>query len=180
MQRTSLTLAAVLMLSACGDSGSVVLGPPVESVVSTQPPASGDGVSFDAPAWSPDGSSIAFHSLRDGNYDIYVMDADGSNEIRLTTDGSADLNPVWSPDGLRIAFVSTRDADYELYVMNADGSDQQRLTESGGRDEHPTWSPDGSRIAFSSDRDGRRELFVMDADGTNLERLGEVLQAAGG
>ena len=77
---------------------------------------------------------IAFVSQRDGNDEIYTMNADGSNVQRLTSDpiGSpnSDLSPTWSPDGTRIAFVSNRDGNYEIYVMNADGSNQQRLTSS--------------------------------------------------
>jgi Tol biopolymer transport system component len=85
------------------------------------------------PAFSPDGSRIAFTGERDGNREIYVMDADGANQRRLTfTAGtvrdpmveSVDENPSWSPDGERIGFDSTRDGNLEVYVMNADGSGQ--------------------------------------------------------
>ena len=103
------------------------------------------------PAWSPDGSRIAFTSNRDGgnsNYEIYVMDADGSNQRRLTTSPAAapawDHEPTWSPDGTRIAFSSARDGNYEIYVMNADGSGQTNLTNSPGNDDQPSWQPLGS------------------------------------
>src|SRR5660398_29019 len=122
---------------------------------------------------------IAFVSQRDGNDEIYTMNADGSNVHRLTFDpiGSPknDLGPVWSPDGTRIAFVSNRDGNYEIYVMNADGSNQQRLTSSIYSDLNPTWSPDGTRIAFATNRDWAisvgYEIYVMNTDGSNQQRL---------
>ena len=110
---------------------------------------------------------ITFASVRMGNTDIYVMDADGTNETRLTDNRALDINPAWSPDGRRIAF--TRSAD--IYVMNADGTNEMRLTENKARYADPAWSPDGHHIAFTSDRDGNWNIYVMDADGTNETRL---------
>jgi len=123
------------------------------------------------PAWSPDGSKIAFTSERDGNRDIYVMNADGTNSVRLTNATASDDRPAWSPDGARIAFVSARDGNAEIYVMNADGTNQVRLTNHTAYDADPAWSPDGSRIAFSSDRDGSGGILIMNADGSNPTRL---------
>jgi hypothetical protein len=124
-----------------------------------------------APSWSPDGSRIAFTSERDGNDEIYVMDADGSNQQRLTNDPAEDWWSSWSPDGSRIAFVSNRDGNDEIYVIDANGSNQQRLTDNPAEDRSPSWSPDGSRITFTSDRDENYEIYVMDADGSNQQRL---------
>jgi hypothetical protein len=124
-----------------------------------------------SPAWSPDGSRIAFHSYRDGNRDIYVMDADGSNQTRLTQNSAWNQFPAWSPDGSRIAFPSGRDGSMDIYVMDADGSNQTRLTREPSEDWSPAWSPDGSRIAFESYRDGNWDIYVMDADGSNQTRL---------
>ncbi|MGR3296281.1 MAG: TolB family protein, partial [Candidatus Bathyanammoxibius sp.] len=87
------------------------------------------------------GSRIAFPSDRDGNYEIYVMDADGSNLERLTDNLASDGEPSWSPDGSRIAFTSDRDGNPEIYVMDADGSNQQRLTDNPASDYGPSWSP---------------------------------------
>jgi hypothetical protein len=95
---------------------------------------------------------IAFASNRDGNWEIYVMNADGSGQINLTNNPADDGVPSWSPDGRRIAFVSNRDGNLEIYVMNADGSSGQinRLTNNPADDVVPSWSPDGRRIAFDS------------------------------
>lgn len=84
---------------------------------------------------------IAFASDRDGNDEIYVMNADGSNQHRLTDNPTRDWDPAWSPDGMKIAFVSYRDGNAEIYVMNADGSNQHRLTNSPTWDWFPAWSP---------------------------------------
>jgi hypothetical protein len=124
------------------------------------------------PAWSPDGSTIAFATSRDGAFRIYLMNADGSNQRPLTSTNAPARQPTWAPDGQKIAFVGTApDGDSEIYVMNADGSNVVRLTQSPGDDSDPAWSPDGRKIAFRSDRSGGGELYVMNVDGSNVVRL---------
>ncbi len=131
----------------------------------------GAGSNNAAPAWSPDGSKIAFSRVSGGNRDIYVMDADGSNVARLTTDAATDDLPAWSPDGTKITFTSDRDGDLEVFVMNADGTNVLQLTTSPGVDGRPDWSPDGTKIAFTSDRSGNLDVWVMDANGSNQVNL---------
>ncbi len=125
---------------------------------------------------------IAFMSDRDGNWEIYVMDADGKNQRRVTNNPADDKWPSWSPDGKRIAFESDRDGDVhpihgnptsEIYMIDADGRNPQNLTNSPYHDREPAWSPDGSRIAFGALRENRinYEIYVMDVDGENLQRL---------
>jgi len=124
-----------------------------------------------APAWSPDGTRIAFESYRAGDLDIYIMEADGSNPVNLTEDEPAgDCDPAWSPDGERIAFTSWRDGDKEIYVMDADGSHLRNLTRHPASDEAPAWSPDGRWIAFASQREGPLRLYLVDADGLSPPR----------
>ena len=85
-------------------------------------------------------AQIAFSSDRDGNKEIYVMDADGKNQRRITRNPSRNTDPSWSPDGKRIVFVSNREGNKEIYVMNADGARQvRRRTKDGSEDTDPTW-----------------------------------------
>jgi Tol biopolymer transport system component len=124
-----------------------------------------------APCWSPDCTRIAFCSYREGQEDIYIMNADGSNPIQLTDNTAEDSFPSWSPEGDRIAFHSNRDGNSNIYVMNIDGSNQTRLTDNAAKDEGPAWSPDGDYIIFSSDRDGNSEIYIMKTDGSDQTRL---------
>ena len=102
-----------------------------------------------APAWSRDGRTIVFVSWRDGNGEVYAMDADGSGPRNLTQHPAKDFRPAWSPNGRRIAFVSRRDGNAEIYVMNADGSGKRNLTrDRASDDDYPTWSHDGRKLAF--------------------------------
>jgi Tol biopolymer transport system component len=100
-----------------------------------------DNAEDDFPAWSPDGSSIAFHSNRSGNWDIFLANPDGSGIVNLTQHSAGDYLPAWSKDGSRIAFESNRDGDIEVYVMKADGSSVVRLTNQPGADSFPAWRP---------------------------------------
>ena len=132
---------------------------------------------FSTPIFKVD--KIAFSSWRDGNAEIYVMNADGSNQTRLTNSTAHEDAPKWSPDGTRIAFSSMRDGNWEIYVMNADGSNQTRLTVNPAADVAVNWSPDGTKITFSSMRDGtfssmyegNWEIYIMNADGSNQTLL---------
>jgi tetratricopeptide (TPR) repeat protein len=126
------------------------------------------------PHYSPDGEHVIFASNRDGNFEIYVMNADGTEPSRLTNNSTEDLTPVWSPDSSKIAFVSKRDGNDEVYVMDADGSNQTNLTRHPSADSRPTWSPDGKRIAFVSNRDGQSDsydIYSMRADGSEPTRI---------
>jgi putative hemolysin len=129
--------------------------------------ASGDDF---APAWSPDGTQIAFVSDRDqraGVYDIYIMQANGSGVRRLTADTAIDYEPAWSPDGTSIAFRSHHDGPADIYIIDADGSGLRNVTNNPADDWSPDWSPDGTLIAFQSNRDGDWEIYTMNADGSD-------------
>ena len=114
---------------------------------------------------------IAIESNRDGDFEIFTMNADGSGVANLTDNPAIDVEPAWSPDGTRIAFRSDRDGDDEIFVMNADGSNLMQLTNNDAYDGDPDWSPDGERLVFDTGRDGNDEIYVMDADGTNSARV---------
>jgi TolB protein len=141
------------------------------------------------PAWSPDGRRIAFESYRDERplggrrwqRLMQVMNADGSEQRKLTRLSNSDGSFSWSPDGRRIAFVSDRDGNDEVYVINVDGSGLRNLTRNPARDAFPKWSPDGRTIGFVRNRGGnpeRREyggavgdIYVMNADGSRQRNL---------
>jgi membrane protein DedA with SNARE-associated domain/Tol biopolymer transport system component len=89
--------------------------------------------------WSPDGSRLAFTSIRDGNVEIYVMKDDGSGVLRLTNDPADDLMPAWSPDGTRLVFQSNRDGNWEIYTTNVDGTGLSNLTRTPSDETAPAW-----------------------------------------
>ena len=118
---------------------------------------------------------IVFYSDRGGNWDIYTMNSDGSNQKKLTKSHATDGNPDWAPNGQQIAFDRELNGKYYVHVMDADGSNERRLTHHRGASGSPNWSPDGSLIAFNSnqnaDREHRFNIFVMSPDGTNIKQL---------
>jgi Tol biopolymer transport system component len=136
---------------------------------------------YGSPAWSPDGRRIAVRRApeadRYGVSHVYVMNADGSGQRRLTRleEAVGHGGLAWSPDGRKIAFESEvaylPDADGEIFVVNADGSGRRNLTRNPAHDFDPDWSPDARQILFVSNRDGRHDIYVMNADGSGQRRL---------
>lgn len=122
------------------------------------------------PAWSPDGTTIAFSSRREGTAHIHVMDADGTNVRRLTKGKDPDSNPSWSPDGSRIVFSGGAG---DLYLMSADGNGLKQLTKGGAEERDPAWSPDGKWIAYERREPGgpTREIWVSRADGSGARQV---------
>jgi Tol biopolymer transport system component len=128
------------------------------------------------PAYSPDGRQIVFASNRYGDNEIFMMNADGSNQRRLTSSPGRDAHPQFSPDGKKIAFQSPRDGvDTNLYVMNGDGSRQVKITRHKGFAGVPNWSPDGKQILYQwrddTANDNRWHIYLINADGSNPRRL---------
>jgi Tol biopolymer transport system component len=141
------------------------------------------------PDWSPDGSTIAFNSDRDGGaIRAYAVDTDGSDLRRLPIDGWVEY-PAFSPDGRRIAYMGAVGSNYEIFVADVDTGERTQLTSSPGHDGWPAWSPDGSAIAFSSvrddcsiapphsacrsgeDDDEHEDIWLVAPDGSNLRRV---------
>jgi Tol biopolymer transport system component len=131
--------------------------------------------------WSPDSSKLAYchHPPGNGEWDVWVMDADGSHQRRLTRTRGGDYPAVWSPDGRRLAFGSQRSGTFDVFVMNADGSGQRQLTNGPDGESPAAWLPDG-RIVYSSFH-GNQPLpswYLMNPDGTGVGSLPQ-LQGAG-
>lgn len=130
-------------------------------------------------AYSPDGRKVAFLSTRDGSFQLYVMNADGSSIKRLTNLEPFSWHvtpPSWSPDGKKIAFSGTASdptKGTELYVIGANGTGLTPVASHASDDAAPQFSPDGKRIAFTSDRSGYDEVWIVNADGTDAVQLTE-------
>jgi Tol biopolymer transport system component len=134
-------------------------------------------------AWSPDGRRIAFKSRRDGNNELYVTNADGSEQTRLTDSFHvSEGQPAWSPDGTRLLYRQTADnpvvqnADIWQIDVNPAAPNARPVLRRTGDERYPSWSPDGRKIAFRGDTDlvdhsGDEEIYVMNADGTGIVRL---------
>ncbi len=135
--------------------------------------------SASSPDWSPDGSKIAYQSNKGGLFHIWVMNADGSDQHRVTSDTAfEDFHPSWSPDGSQLLFSHCPEplgfpASCEVAVMDEDGNNLDSLLSAGDwYNVHAVFSPDGSQIAFGSDMDGHQSaVWVMESDGDNPEQV---------
>jgi TolB protein len=124
------------------------------------------------PAWSPDGSQIAYVASDGGAPQLFVAARDGSNAGQVITLGGTRTGGVrWSPDGRQLVFFSDTNGNFEIYTVNADGSNFIRVTTYPGDDVDPSWSPDGTRIVYAKDVTGRRALqIVLREMATGVER----------
>ncbi|HEY2825447.1 MAG TPA: hypothetical protein VGI83_07885, partial [Gemmatimonadales bacterium] len=123
--------------------------------------------------YSPDGTRIAYVSTRDGNPEIYVMNADGSGPQRLTTTPAPEDSPSWTADGRQIVFASGRSGKVQVWIMGADGAGPRQLTADVAINYQPAVSPDGQTIAFTSARDGNYEVYLMALDGSNQRNISQ-------
>lgn len=148
---------------------------------------------YSSPDWSPDGKKIAFVSESDEEEakeehprrDVFIMNSDGTNEIRITNDPTtssddhiSSYDPDWSADGNSFVFISYKGrlggTDYpNIFIINLDGTERNQLTNFKSGTVHPKWSPDGKYIVFQSQKDGEKEweIYIMNSDGTNVVQL---------
>jgi TolB protein len=123
------------------------------------------------PAWSPDGTEIAFLSYRSGRPELVILSSKGELRKAFPQHGELNLAPDWSPDGGKIAFTGSRDGNSEIFLLTVASGSLTRLTNNPALDTSPSWSPTGREIAFVSDRSGNPQIYLMDAEGTNVRRL---------
>ncbi|HET8687996.1 MAG TPA: DUF5050 domain-containing protein, partial [Methanosarcina sp.] len=117
--------------------------------------------SWQAQAWSPNGSQLVYSSHENGNWSIYTINTNGTGKTQLTSNKTNDLSPVFSPDGSKIIFESDTTGNKDIWVMDANGKNKSKVTADPSSDLSPVWSPDGSKIAFWSDRGGNNCIYTL-------------------
>ena len=124
------------------------------------------------PAWSHDGSRIAYHGCNERGDDcsVWVMQPGGFNPARLTTE-SSDTAPAWSPDDTQVAFISARAGNWELYLIEIATGQEKRLTDNPAVDISPVWSPDGKQIAFLSNREGVWAVYILEVKSGQVHKV---------
>ncbi len=124
------------------------------------------------PAWSPDGSKIAYGSkLPDGSGQIFVIQSEGGEAVNVSGDAGNNTEFSWSPDSNRLMFVSDRTGNEEIFTVRSNGTGLERLTTNSAAEGEPRWSDDGSQILFYSDVSGEGDIFIMNADGSRQRRI---------
>jgi TolB protein len=124
-----------------------------------------------SPAWSPDGSHLAYVSFETGHAAVYVQSLYTNQRTRVAHYRGSNSAPAWSPDGRELAVVLTRDGSSQIYLVRPDGSGLRRLTFSGAIDTEPNFSPDGQYLLFTSDRGGSAQIYRMPVAGGPAQRL---------
>jgi Tol biopolymer transport system component len=123
------------------------------------------------PAWSPDGSYLAYAATVDAVSQVFVVPVSNGEPVQVTSEAIYAGQPTWSPDGRELAYVAERDGNWDIWLVSADGEDPYRLTDDPAMDWSPAWSPDGSRLAFVSDRGGNHQIYLVRRDGSGVRAL---------
>ena len=123
------------------------------------------------PAWSPDGTSIAYTSFLQGNPDLYDYKLLSGKSKKISAYNGLNIGASFSRDNKKIAITISKDGNSEIYLIDRKGSILKRLTNHWGIDSSPTWSPDDKKIAFVSERAGNPHIYIMDSNGENKKRL---------
>jgi Tol biopolymer transport system component len=126
------------------------------------------------PVWSPDSKKVAFSSCDVYLCELYIMKADGSSPVKLTSQILGLSSVVWSPDSSKIVYVSTESGNDEIYMANSYGNNTVNLTNNSAQESNPVWSPDATKVAFVSDRDGHDEIYILDVRDMSLFRLTKI------
>jgi TolB protein len=124
-----------------------------------------------SPAWSPDGTKVAYVSFENKKPVVYVQDLVRSHRIIVANYKGSNSAPAWSPDGSKLAVALSRDGLTQIYIINADGSGLRRLTNTNGIDTEPQFAPDGQSIYFTSDRSGGPQIYRMSVAGGDAQRV---------
>ena len=162
--RTAAPLVLVAaLLAACADAA-----PPTAPRPSAAHVAGADAI---GPHGGAPPLSVAFQSSRDGNSEIYLMNADGSDQTRITVHPAMDVEPDLSPNGKQIVFTSTRSGNADIWLLDLRTGELVNLTGTAAAEGWPRWSPNGKQVAFHSDRDGNFEIYVLDLRTGALERV---------
>jgi len=163
----------IFFTSLRGGMGSEIYS--MDETGGDQTPLTNNDVEDDVAVPSPDGSRVVFLRTEGGLEDLYVMNADGTDQVNITTaedNLTGFFGACWSPDGQYVAFTAVHGLDHTIRRVNADGTGMIDLTDGQGEDRDSSWTPDSQRIVFGSKRDGiDGEIYIMDADGSNQTRL---------
>lgn len=141
---------------------------PASVLAQDKPPLAHDNY---YPMLSPDGTRIVFASNRMESWDLFLMNADGSDVVALTAGEARDSQPAWSPDGKTIVFESRRTGDGDLYRIDADGSNLVRITNTPEREQRPFYTPNGNGLTYHATIEGARQVFILDAEGERPRQL---------
>ncbi len=155
----------------------IVLHSIYEARAATRPAKGTPNAQNYLPAFSPDGTRIAFASSRTGNFEIYTMRVDGSDVRQLTSHPGIDNAPTWSPNSQQIAFTSERSGQSHLFIMSADGGPVTRLPTGGGKVDRPTWSPAPfNYVAYSAEVPGGNQIRMIELGTNKVTSLTDAFQ----